>query len=70
MSNKYKPVDEGAKINKKHCRPQFLRSAYHDEAAKERNTPKRTLRASVENEVQKLLPHGKAKRQTVANALG
>jgi AraC-like DNA-binding protein len=41
-----------------------------DEAAKERNTPKETLRASVENEVQKLLPHGKAKRQTVARALG
>jgi AraC-like DNA-binding protein len=41
-----------------------------DEAAKERNTPKGTLRASVENEVQKLLPHGKAKRQTVAKALG
>jgi AraC-like DNA-binding protein len=41
-----------------------------DEAAKERNTPRGTLRASVENEVQKLLPHGKAKRQTVARALG
>jgi AraC-like DNA-binding protein len=41
-----------------------------DEAAKERNTPKGTLRASVENEVQKLLPHGKANRQTVARALG
>jgi AraC-like DNA-binding protein len=40
-----------------------------DEAAKERNTPKGTLRASVENEVQKLLPHGKAKRQTVARPL-
>jgi AraC-like DNA-binding protein len=41
-----------------------------DAAAKERNTPKGTLRASVENEVQKLLPHGKAKRQIVARALG
>jgi AraC-like DNA-binding protein len=41
-----------------------------DEAAKERKTPKGTLRASVEDEVQKLLPHGKAKRQTVARALG
>jgi AraC-like DNA-binding protein len=41
-----------------------------DEAAKERNTSKGTLRASVENEVQKLLPHGKAKRDTVARALG
>jgi AraC-like DNA-binding protein len=29
-----------------------------------------TLRASVEDEVQKLLPHGKAKRQIVARALG
>jgi AraC-like DNA-binding protein len=41
-----------------------------DEAAKERNTPKATLRALVENEAQKLLPHGKANRQTVASALG
>jgi AraC-like DNA-binding protein len=41
-----------------------------DEAAKARNTPKGTLRASVEDEVQKLLPHGKAKRQIVARALG
>jgi AraC-like DNA-binding protein len=40
-----------------------------DEAARERNTTEGTLRASVENEVQKLLPHGKAKRQTVARAL-
>ena len=32
-----------------------------DEAAKERHTPVGTLRALVENEVQKLLPHGKAK---------
>jgi AraC-like DNA-binding protein len=40
-----------------------------DEAAKERHTPKGTLRASVEDEVQKLLPHGKAKRETVARAL-
>jgi hypothetical protein len=31
-----------------------------DEAAKERHTPVGTLRALVENEVQKLLPHGKA----------
>jgi AraC-like DNA-binding protein len=41
-----------------------------DEAAKERNTPKATVRALVENEAQKLLPHGKVNRQTVASALG
>jgi hypothetical protein len=41
-----------------------------DEAANERNTAYGTLRSSVENEVQKLLPHGKANRQRVANALG
>jgi AraC-like DNA-binding protein len=29
-----------------------------------------TLRSSVENEAQKLLPHGKANRQTIAKALG
>lgn len=41
-----------------------------DQAAKERNTAVGTLRSSVENELQKLLPHGKANRQTVARALG
>jgi hypothetical protein len=41
-----------------------------EEAGKERNTPCGTLRASVENEVQKLLPHGRANRQRVAKALG
>jgi AraC-like DNA-binding protein len=38
-------------------------------AAKERKTAAGTLRATVENEVEKLLPHGKAKVQTVAKAL-
>ena len=38
-------------------------------AAKQRNTAAGTLRAAVENEVEKLLPHGKAKAQTVAKAL-
>jgi AraC-like DNA-binding protein len=41
-----------------------------DEAAKERGTPTGSLRAAVENEAQKLLPHGKAKRHTVAKSLG
>lgn len=41
-----------------------------DEAAKARNTARGTLRSLVENEVQKLLPHGKANRQSVAEALG
>ena len=41
-----------------------------DQAARERNTAVGTLRFSVENELQKLLPHGKANRQTVARALG
>jgi AraC-like DNA-binding protein len=41
-----------------------------DDAAKERNTAYGTLRSSVENEVQKLLPHGKANRQRIAKALG
>jgi AraC-like DNA-binding protein len=41
-----------------------------EEAAKERNTAHGTLRSLVENEVQKLLPHGKASRQRVAKALG
>ena len=36
-----------------------------DDAAKERNTTYGTLRSSVENEVQKLLPHGKANRHRV-----
>ena len=41
-----------------------------EEAAKERRTAPGSLRSSVENEVQKLLPHGKAERQAVAKALG
>ena len=40
-----------------------------DEAAKERKTAAGTLRAAVENEVEKLLPDGKAKMQTVAKTL-
>jgi AraC-like DNA-binding protein len=39
-------------------------------AAKERRTASDTLRAAVEKEVEKLLPHDKAHRQTVARALG
>jgi AraC-like DNA-binding protein len=38
-------------------------------AAKERKTVAGTVRAAVENEVEKLLPHGKAKVRTVAKAL-
>ena len=41
-----------------------------DAAARERNTVQGTLRSLVENEVQKLLPHGKANRHRVAKALG
>jgi AraC-like DNA-binding protein len=38
-------------------------------AAKERATATGTLRAAVENEVEKLLPSGKAKKETVAKVL-
>ena len=41
-----------------------------EEAAKERNTAHGTLRSLVENEVHKLLHHGKANRQRVAKELG
>ena len=41
-----------------------------EEAAKERKTVHGTLRSLVENEVHKLLHHGKANRQRVAKALG
>jgi AraC-like DNA-binding protein len=41
-----------------------------DEAAKERGTARGSLRAAVENEAQKLLPHGKAHRHRVAKTLG
>jgi AraC-like DNA-binding protein len=41
-----------------------------EEAAKERKTVRGTLRSLVENEVQKILHHGKANRQRVAKALG
>jgi len=40
-----------------------------DEAAKERGTAKGTLRSQVENEIEKLLPHGNANARTVAKAL-
>jgi len=40
-----------------------------DMAARERSTAAGTVRAAVENEAEKLLPHGKAKAQTVAKAL-
>ena len=41
-----------------------------DMAAKERRTASDTLRVAVEKEVEKLLPHGKAQKRTVAKALG
>ena len=41
-----------------------------DEAAKERRTTTGSRRAAVENEAQKLLPHGKAKRHRVAKTWG
>ena len=41
-----------------------------EEAAKERKTVRGTLGSLVENEVQKVLHHGKANRQRVAKALG
>jgi AraC-like DNA-binding protein len=41
-----------------------------DQAARERNTTVGTLRSSVENQLQKLLPHGKANRSAVARAVG
>jgi AraC-like DNA-binding protein len=41
-----------------------------EEAARDRKTVRGTLRSLVENEVQKLLHHGKANRERVAKALG
>ena len=41
-----------------------------DEAARARNTAIGSLRASVETEVQRLLPHGHAQAERVAKALG
>jgi AraC-like DNA-binding protein len=51
--------------------PKLLRvlRPYCDAAAKERNVKPGTLRSAVEAEVEKLLPHGKAKAETVAEAL-
>jgi len=46
-----------------------LRS-FCDQAASERHTPAETLRASVENEVQQLMPNGAVDRGAVARALG
>ena len=52
--------------------PKLLKALepFCDMAAKERRTASDTLRAAVEKEVEKLLPHGKAQKQTVAKALG
>src|SRR3984957_20013505 len=41
-----------------------------EEAAKQRGTARGSVRAAVENEAQKLLPHGKAQRHRVAKTLG
>ena len=40
-----------------------------DAAASERKTSRGTVRAAVEKEAERLLPHGKANLETVANAL-
>jgi AraC-like DNA-binding protein len=40
-----------------------------DEAARARNSAPGSIRASVENEAQRLLPHGRAQAETVAKAL-
>jgi AraC-like DNA-binding protein len=41
-----------------------------DAAARKRRTPKGTLRAIVENEAERLLPHGKTQKRIVAKTLG
>ena len=52
--------------------PKLLKALepFCDMAAKERRTASDTLRAAVEKEMEKLLPHGKAQIRTVATALG
>ena len=52
--------------------PKLLRvlQPYCDAAAKERNVKPGTLRSAVEAEVEKLLPHGRAKAENVAEAYG
>ena len=52
--------------------PKLLKALepFCDMAAKERRTASDTLRAAVEKEAEKLLPHGKAQKQIVAKALG
>ncbi len=43
---------------------------YCEEAAKARPTAAASLRASIENEIHRLLPHGRANVETVAKTLG
>ena len=52
--------------------PKLLKALepFCDMAAKERRTALNTLCAAVNKEVEKLLPHGKAQKKTVAKALG
>lgn len=40
-----------------------------EEAARARNTAQGTVRAAVENEIQRLLPHGRARAEIIAKAL-
>ncbi|HEX9169736.1 MAG TPA: helix-turn-helix domain-containing protein, partial [Roseiarcus sp.] len=40
-----------------------------EEAARSRNTPAGSIRAAVENEIQRTLPHGRAQAETVAKSL-
>ena len=51
--------------------PKLLRALrpFCDMAAKERKTPAGTLRAAVERELERLLPHGETSAQTVAKIL-
>ena len=51
--------------------PKLLKALepFSDAGAKARRTASNSLRAAVEKEVEKLLPHGKAQRRTVAKAL-
>jgi AraC-like DNA-binding protein len=52
--------------------PKLLKALepFGDMSAKECRTPSDTLRAAVEKEVEKVLPHGKAQKESVARALG
>jgi len=75
MANRRSPSDRVLERNprapayhRRSASPETLRP-YCEEAARARNTTHGTMRAAVENEIQRLPPRGRARAEIVAKAL-